>query len=196
MSIPFLPSNQLAISSLNSHYNIFLNGLFSMNHHITPDLLVHESQKLFENVCKDNEPTSYEEATINLIWQMSMTRVWGELFPLPANKQVFECKWVYKVKHKANGSIKRLKSRLVVKGYTQQLGIDYTMAFSPVMKMTTVRSWVATAMKKSQYIYQLDVSQQCAPSWRFTCGSVYGDPTRTIHCMVWSRQAKSGMVNL
>ncbi|XP_047264549.1 B3 domain-containing protein REM3-like [Capsicum annuum] len=55
-------------SYVNSHSNIFLNGLFSMNHHITPDLLVHENQELVENVYKDNVPTSYEEATINPVW--------------------------------------------------------------------------------------------------------------------------------
>lgn len=49
-----------------------------------------------------------------------------DLVPLPAGKKAIGCKWVYKVKHKADGSVKRFKSRQIIKGYTEQTGIDYT----------------------------------------------------------------------
>lgn len=32
------------------------------------------------------------------------------------------CKWIYKVKYKADGS--RYKARLVAKGYTQEYGVE------------------------------------------------------------------------
>ena len=38
---------------------------------------------------------------------------------LPTTHHAFGCKWVYKVKHKADGSIERHEVRLVAKGYTQ-----------------------------------------------------------------------------
>ena len=40
-----------------------------------------------------------------------------ELVPLPKDKNAISGKWVYKVKHNADGSMNRYKARLVVKGY-------------------------------------------------------------------------------
>ena len=41
---------------------------------------------------------------------------------------------MYRVKYKADGSVERYKTRLVVKGFTQQEGLEFTEAFSPMAK--------------------------------------------------------------
>ena len=40
-------------------------------------------------------------------------------------KRPIECKWVFTITYKANGTLERYKARLVVKGYTQTYGADF-----------------------------------------------------------------------
>jgi histone deacetylase 1/2 len=79
------------------------------------------------------------------------------LVPPPKGKNVIGCKWVYKVKRKANGSIDRYKARLVDKGFKQRYGIDYEDTFSPVVKEVTIRLVVSIAVSKGWSLRQLDV---------------------------------------
>jgi len=61
------------------------------------------------------------------------------------------------VKLHSDGTLERLKARLVIRGFTQQQGIDYQKVFSPVVKMSTIRCIIALAASKGWVLSQLDV---------------------------------------
>ncbi|GJX65181.1 gag-pol polyprotein [Tanacetum coccineum] len=53
-----------------------------------------------------------------------------DLVPLPTGKCAIGSRWVYKIKTKSNGFVKRYKGRLVVEGYSQEYGMDYEETFA------------------------------------------------------------------
>jgi hypothetical protein len=80
-----------------------------------------------------------------------------ELVALLEVKKTIGYKWVYKVKHNADRSMSRYKTRLVAKGYAQTYGIDYEETYSPIAKMTTVRAIITMAIAKGWSLHQMDV---------------------------------------
>jgi hypothetical protein len=59
--------------------------------------------------------------------------VWEEV-PKSKNKDVVSSKWIYKIKHAADGSIEKYKEIFVARGFSQKEGIDYEETFSLVAR--------------------------------------------------------------
>ncbi|MCH92306.1 retrovirus-related Pol polyprotein from transposon TNT 1-94, partial [Trifolium medium] len=142
-STPYPLSSVLSYHSLNPPYRNFVLAISQIS-----------------------EPTSYTQAAKSKEWIQAMdnelkaladNKTWI-LTDLPSGKVPIGCRWVYKVKYHADGSIERYKARLVAKGYTQQEGVDYFDTFSPVAKLTTVRLLLALAAAQHWHIQQLDVN--------------------------------------
>jgi histone deacetylase 1/2 len=79
------------------------------------------------------------------------------LVPPRVGTNVIDCRWVYKVKRKVDGSVDHYKDHLVAKGFKQRYGIDYEDTFSPVVKIATVRLVLAIAVSRGWSLRQLDV---------------------------------------
>jgi histone deacetylase 1/2 len=112
-----------------------------------------------------SEPTSVSEAFADKNWVAAMDSEYEALMknwtwhlvPLPKGKNVIGCKWVYKVKKHADGTMDRYKARLVAKGYKQRYGLDYEDTFSPVVKAATIRLILSIAVSQGWFLRQLDV---------------------------------------
>lgn len=76
---------------------------------------------------------------------------------LPHGKKAIDCRWVYKIKFKYDGTIERHKTRLVAKGFTQIKGMAFFETFSHVAKLTTVKLLLALASSLHLHLHQLDV---------------------------------------
>uniref|UniRef100_A0A2N9IVZ2 Reverse transcriptase Ty1/copia-type domain-containing protein n=1 Tax=Fagus sylvatica TaxID=28930 RepID=A0A2N9IVZ2_FAGSY len=97
------------------------------------------------------------EASMNLEFDALMKNgTWVLTSPSPS-QNLIGCKWVYRIKRHADGSIERYKARLVAKGFHQQPGIDYGETFSPVIKPTTVRTVLSIALSAGWSIRQIDI---------------------------------------
>ena len=82
--------------------------------------------------------------------------VW-EIVPLPDGKSVVTSKWLYKIKHGADGSIEKYKARFVAKGFSQKEGVDYDKTFAPMAQYTSIRSIIAIASAVGWKLHQMDV---------------------------------------
>jgi len=65
-------------------------------------------------------------------------RTW-ELVDKPIDRKVIGVKWVFRTKLNVDCSINKYKARLVVKGYAQIFGVDYSNTFAPVSRLDTIR---------------------------------------------------------
>ena len=88
---------------------------------------------------------------------MEANGTWS-LTTLPPNKRALTSKWVYRVKFRSDGSTERYKARLVIRGFQQVEDKDYKHTFSPIAKLTTVRSFIALATAKGWPLHQLDIN--------------------------------------
>ncbi|XP_021889668.1 uncharacterized protein LOC110808476 [Carica papaya] len=102
------------------------------------------------------EPPSIDEAKLDQNWMVAIKE---ELYMIeknntrqhvnkPQDRKIIGVKWVFETKLNVNGSINKHKVRLVVKGYAQIFGVDYSDTFAPVAKLDTIRLILAIATQK------------------------------------------------
>jgi hypothetical protein len=79
------------------------------------------------------------------------------LVPRTLYTSVIFAHWFYKVKPGINGLGEKLKVRWVVRGFQQQLGIDYDDTFAPIVMWSTICYLVVIAAHHGWKIWHWDI---------------------------------------
>nr|XP_015639159.1 uncharacterized protein LOC107281082 [Oryza sativa Japonica Group] len=133
-------------------------------------------------------PANYHSALADPNWRAAMADEYKELVDngtwrlvsRPPRANIATGKWIFKHKFHSDGSLARYKARWVVRGYSQQHGIDYDETFSPVVKLATIRVVLSIAASRAWPIHQLDVKN----------AFLHGHLKETVYC-----QQPSGFVD-
>jgi hypothetical protein len=81
-----------------------------------------------------------------------------EVIPLPKKKKTINCKWIFKRKEGLSPSEPpKYKAMLVAKGYSQISGVDYNDVFSPMVKHSSICTFLSIVASHDLELEQLDV---------------------------------------
>ncbi len=97
---------------------------------------------------KEAMNTEYDSLLKNHMWK---------LVPKLQDCKTIGCRWIFKVKCKADGSVEQFKACLVMKGYAQQYGVDYNNTFSPVARYSSIHYVIAIATQEDMELHQMDM---------------------------------------
>ena len=113
----------------------------------------------------NTEPPLFNEANKLQVWKDAMldeyksimrNDVW-DIVPRPKIKSIVSSKWLYKIKHAADGSVEKYKARFVARGFSQKEAIDYDEIFAPVARYTTIHTIISLASVLDWKLHQMDV---------------------------------------
>jgi Reverse transcriptase (RNA-dependent DNA polymerase) len=76
---------------------------------------------------------------------------------LPDNGKALPLKWIYTIKKDLRGVIIRYKARLVVQGFFQIFGVNYTDTYSSVAKFVSICIILAVSVQLGLIIHTMDV---------------------------------------
>ena len=116
----------------------------------------------------EGEPETFAQAIVFADahkWQTAMDSEYDSLIKnetwslceLPAGRKAVGCKWVYKIKTFADGTLDKYKARLVAKGCSQIEAIDFEETFAPVVKYKSIRMLLSFAAAEDMEVTQMDV---------------------------------------
>ncbi|KAI5344630.1 hypothetical protein L3X38_012507 [Prunus dulcis] len=116
---------------------------YPIANHVSTEKLPEPLKAFVHQLSAIHIPTKVSEALKDPKWVQAIkeemkalekNQTWT-LETIPRGKKTIGCRWVFTIKHNADGSIERYKARLVAKRYTQTYGIDYEETFAPVAKL-------------------------------------------------------------
>ncbi|KAL6321989.1 hypothetical protein AAG906_035908 [Vitis piasezkii] len=164
-SSPLSPSVSIPTTSTNTHPMVTRGkaGIFKPKAYHA--LTLSPSSQFFQVLLAIQESRGFKSMAKHPEWLSTMddeiqalkkNDTW-DLVPRPINHNVVGCRWIFKTKLHANGSIEHHKARLVAKGFSQIHGLDFEDTFSPMVHPATIRIILSIAVTSGWPLHQLDV---------------------------------------
>jgi transposase InsO family protein len=150
----FIEQLQPPSPSLSS--TAFPSGTHALHTNSVATAAANDDPSTFSEAMNRNDQDKWEAAMKDEYDSIQSAGTWT-LVALPAGRHAIGCKWVFKLKRKADGTIDRYKARLVAKGYAQKAGVDYDETFAPVAKFSAIRALLSMAAYYDFEIHQMDV---------------------------------------
>ncbi|GJZ93963.1 retrovirus-related pol polyprotein from transposon TNT 1-94 [Tanacetum coccineum] len=118
--------------------------------------IVNEKPQTYKATMESSEAPYWKEAIQSEIDSIVHNNTW-KLVDLPLGHKPIDHKWIFKKKLRLDGTIKKYKAHLVAKGYHQKGGQYFFDTYSPVTRITSIRTLIAIATIHNLIIHQMDV---------------------------------------
>ena len=117
---------------------------------------VERAPKDFQELENREDKNSWIQAMRREIESINKNNTWSQVVE-PKDAEIIDTKWVFAFKPLEKIREDRYKARLVVRGFAQEKTFDYDEIYSPVARMSTLRTLLAIGNQNNFYFEQLDV---------------------------------------
>lgn len=144
------PSTDNRIVTRSHNQIVKPNPRYCLSATLAPNIEPHTIQQaLADEKWRKSANAEFDAALRNHTW---------DFVPAEEATNVIGNRWLFRTKFNPDGTVDKLKSRLVAKGNHQRPDIDYHETFSPVIKYPTIRLLLGQAAKYNWPVKQLDVN--------------------------------------
>ena len=129
-----------------------------------PDVQLDNDPQSFTDAMRRPDKELWWEAFCKEIQAIISNNTWT-LTDLPPGFKVLSLKWVCHTKRDANNNFEKYKARIVVRGFAQEIGLDFDETFAPVVRIESVRMLFAFAAANDLYILHVDCTNAFLNGW-------------------------------
>lgn len=112
--------------------------------------------EVIEEIDKRDDKRMWTEAMEKEIDSIERNNTW-EKVKTPENAEVLSTRWVFAMKPYEEKIQDKYKARLVVRGFAQKESFQYDQIYSPVARMSTIRTLLSVGTQNMYHFEQLDV---------------------------------------
>ena len=113
------------------------------------------STMTYGQAMKSQFKSKWQQSVDTELQSLAQQHVFTEM-ECPTGVKPLIARWLFKIKHDEHNMPVKFKARLVVQGFKQQYGVDYTETFAPVAKAKSIRMLLSLVVVKNMELKQLD----------------------------------------